>query len=376
MLDYSSALWLEQLATHGVRNLVDLKLNLGPKFNVFYGNNGSGKTSVLEAIYLLSRARSFRCSHSDSIITYSQPKFSVFGLLNTPLGHQRLGIEREHGGRVRMKINGEATRLASQLAEYLPIQLMTPDSYKLLNDGPKYRRQFVDWGCFHHNPRFNQAWSQYQRALQQRNAALKQQAPLAEVKLWDIELIESAKLITEARKQYLADFMPLFYEMFAHLLVDCGLAIEYALGWPGDLGFEAALAASLPKDRAVGHTGVGPHRADITLLIDHIPAQEILSRGQQKLLVAALHLAQGSHLQLARDKSCVFLLDDLTAELDADKQNAVISVLRMLKSQVFITSVTAEPLDTCLNPAETQMFHVKQGQIDALGVSRETSLEA
>ena len=151
-----------------------MTLNPSPRINILHGDNGSGKTSLLEAIHLLGMARSFRSTRLNPVISHEQGSCTVFGQVE--LGEEQssaLGISRDRSGEIRIRINGQSVRSAAELAETLPLQLINPDSFRLLEGAPKLRRQFLDWGVFHVEPRFLQAWQRLQQALRQRNSWLR-----------------------------------------------------------------------------------------------------------------------------------------------------------------------------------------------------------
>ena len=150
---------LRRIMVTAVRNLHPVTLSPSPRINILYGANGSGKTSVLEAVHLLGLARSFRSTRLNPVIQYEQPACTVFGEVElTSGGTSNLGVSRERQGEFTIRIDGQNAKSAAQLAELLPLQLINPDSFRLLEGAPKIRRQFLDWGVFHVEPRFLPAW--------------------------------------------------------------------------------------------------------------------------------------------------------------------------------------------------------------------------
>lgn len=154
---------LTRVSVTAVRNLHPVTLSL-PRINILYGDNGSGKTSVLEAIHLLGLARSFRSARLQPVIQYEEAACTVFGQVMLANGiASNLGISRERQGEFTIRIDGQNARSAAQLAETLPLQLINPDSFRLLEGAPKIRRQFLDWGVFHVEPRFRPSGSACRR---------------------------------------------------------------------------------------------------------------------------------------------------------------------------------------------------------------------
>ena len=352
-------MYLTQLDIRQVRNLHEIKIKPSKRCNYLYGANASGKTSVLEAIYLLSVARSFRTTHIKHVISHDLASLQVFARLNNNKDENTaVGLERSIK-KTRIRINGSDVKQVSELSSLLPVQIINPDVHKLLELGPKYRRQFIDWGVFHVEHTFLMAWQQYYRVLKQRNAALRRKQDKKAITLWDNQLIQFAKTITLSRENYLAGFLPIFNKYVENLM---GLSVEinYQRGWNSDLSFTETLEKSLEKDTFKGFTSLGPHRADLEISYNGVLVQNCFSRGQQKLLVCALRLAQISHLKIETNQQSILLVDDLAAELDLEHRQNLISLLIDTEAQLF---VTATEQNSFVLPAEieSKMFHVEHG---------------
>ena len=352
-------MYLTQLDIHQVRNLHEVKIKPGKRCNYIYGANASGKTSVLEAIYLLSVARSFRTTHIKNVISFNHPSLQVFARIeNTNKKSTPIGLERS-AQKTRIRINGSDVKQVSELSSLLPVQIINPDVHKLLEQGPKYRRQFIDWGVFHVEHTFLQAWQQYYRVLKQRNAALRRKQDKKSITLWDEQLIQYAKIITLSRENYLLGFLPIFNK-YVEKLMGLSVAINYQRGWNSELTFTETLENSFEKDSFKGFTSFGPHRADLE--ISHLGSlvQNSFSRGQQKLLVCAMRLAQISHLKQETSQQSILLVDDLAAELDIEHRQNLIELLIDTQAQLFVTAT--EQTSFVLPPEiESKMFHVEHG---------------
>ncbi len=158
----------------GFRNFSHVHICPNSHFNLFYGLNGSGKTSLLEGIYLLGFGRSFRSPHLNTLIHHESPAFSTFTqVTHNPANIHSIGLEKYRQGRLKLKVDGEAVSSFSQMAVFCPVQIVCPDSFQLLTAGPQARRQFLDWGVFHVEHSFFGAWLNYIRALSQRNSLLR-----------------------------------------------------------------------------------------------------------------------------------------------------------------------------------------------------------
>lgn len=351
-------MYLTQLDIRQVRNLVDVKIRPSKKCNYIYGSNASGKTSVLEAIFLLSIARSFRTTHIKHVISHDSPSLQVFARINDDKENTALGLERS-AKKTRIRINGSDVKQVSELSAILPVQIINPDVHKLLEQGPKYRRQFIDWGVFHVEHYFLHAWQQYYRVLKQRNASLRRKQDKKAIMLWDNQLIEHAKTITLYREDYLSGFLPIF-NRYVEKLMGLSVQIVYQRGWNVDYSFTETLQKSFDKDLYKGFTSYGPHRADLEISHNNILVQNCFSRGQQKLLVCAMRLAQITHLKQTTGQQCVLLVDDLAAELDISHRQNLIDLLVDTHAQLFVTAT--EKNSFVLPPEiESKMFHVEHG---------------
>ncbi|HET9863334.1 MAG TPA: DNA replication/repair protein RecF [Steroidobacteraceae bacterium] len=347
---------LAELRIENLRCVRSASLEFSPELNLIAGENGAGKTSILEAIFLLGRGRSFRTRSSDRLIRYGAPRLTVYGRTDDAPPRQA-GVEVSADGGTRARINGEDAESLIELSGVIPVQAIDPEIHKLVDQGPERRRRWLDWLVFHVEPSFVAHWGRYQRALKQRNAALRSGS--REIDSWDSELIPNAIAITEARRRTLERLLPRLtkaFERFGKLEVSVG----FTAGWSADLGFDDALRLHRDRDRERGTTTLGPHRADVTLRRSHRAARESLSRGQQKLTAVAMIVTQ---LQLLREEQglrAVLLLDDPAAELDEKNLLRLFDELSALQCQMIATSLTPE---TALFQAPKATFHVEQGRV-------------
>ncbi|HET6655327.1 MAG TPA: DNA replication/repair protein RecF [Gammaproteobacteria bacterium] len=328
--------------------------------NLFIGPNGAGKTSLIESIYFLSRARSFRTGRLDSLLREGAERLQVFGSVAGDSRETRLGVERDRDG-IRARFNAMPAEGVAVLAQALPVLVIEPHSHQLVEGGPAWRRRFIDWGTFHVEPQFFDQWRRYRRALSQRNALLKQGAPPRLLAAWDDELIQAAMVIDAARRAWLDSFTTALPAITARLLPDCDVGMRYRAGWAAAVPLADALARAIDTDRDRGVTSVGPHRADLAVTWNGAPAQERVSRGQQKLLAVAMLLAQAAVFAGRRADRCVLLVDDPGAELDAERLARLMQLLATLDVQLVISGTRAEPL--LGYAASPKMFHVERGAL-------------
>ena len=279
----------------GFRNLHQVSLDCTPGLNLLIGPNASGKTSVLEALYVLGRGRSFRARQPRELIQTGAPAFRVVAIMTDGDDRQTpVGIER-NARELTARIGGAPTRSLAELARQTPVLLLNPDSHRLLEDGPRQRRRFMDWGLFHAEPGFLDTWRRYEVALRHRNAALRTGAADRVVDAWDGELSAAAERLDPWRESFCKALGSVLRPLTEATLGEVAVEVDYRRGWPLEPfkhDFTSWLRAGRAQDRQQGHTRFGPHRADFVPRIAGQPPAEALSRGQQKLLVIALVLAQ------------------------------------------------------------------------------------
>jgi len=356
-------MWLERLDIRNVRNLAVVSLKLSPKFNIISGANGSGKTSLLESIYLLSCGKSFRTHRFPNIPTQNETWMGVYAKLSGK-DVRAIPIGLEYRDRKNIfKADGNRLKKASELAAYLPVVVIHQESQRVFTQSPKYRRAFLDWGVFHVEQCFLSTWQNFNRSLKQRNALLSQRSQLSSIDHWNIEMSDNANLIDAHRCQYLDKFILLFNHFVNKLLViDGEIKVDYRRGWSEKEDYLGLLRTSLDKDRIMGYTQRGPHRADVSFKINGIPLHEYVSRGQQKLLVCSLYIAQAALYSQISGRGSIFLIDDLTAELDAGHVENLLTVLDELDTQIFVTTPDLTLLDNDFLP-KSKTFHVEHGLV-------------
>ena len=347
---------LDRLSFHGLRNLRAFEMAPGPHINLISGANGSGKTSLLEGIHVLGMARSFRTQKLKSLIDHDSDEMTLFGRLagEPPLP---IGVRRwRDSSELDIRIRGERAARITQLAEALPLQLINPDAFRLLEGSPAARREFLDWGVFHAERDFLDSWKRVRRALKHRNALLRHdRIDVQSIRIWERELAHWSEQLDGLRERYMTRFAPVFEETLTALLPLPDLTLRYSRGWDRQRALLEVFEAGRETDRQMGFTQQGPQRADLRIRLGRYPAVEVLSRGQQKLVVSALKLAQGCLLEQLTGRTCLYLIDDLPAELDGNHRRIFCQWLEQLNCQVFITSVDQEALAGVWQPSTDVM---------------------
>jgi DNA replication and repair protein RecF len=357
---------IAQLNVSCIRNIIDQSLTFSPSVNLLYGENGSGKTSLLEAIHLLAAGRSFRNSKIDPIINHDSDEAVIFAELGDG---SKIGMSKSRKLNHQLQLQSERQRNWDEVARLLPVQILDSTSFGLLEGGPKARRRYLDWGVFHVEQRFLINWRATRQCLANRNFLLKQRpADKNQIAAWDVELGNAANLVDLARQAYFEQLAPQFYEVYKGLCASRvqNIVIEYYRGWDRDRDLISVLADNFHNDTRYGSTQNGPHRADIIIRVEKSKAVDILSRGQQKMLVSALKIAQGRLLSQIMERQAIYLVDDLPAELDSDNRVAVVNNLIGLGGQIFITCVDRMAMERSLKThPQLATFHVERGIITA-----------
>lgn len=326
---------LSELKIHNLRNILSLRLNIDRKFNFIYGANGSGKTSILEAFYLLSCGHSFRSREISPIINHQHDTFTLFARSTE---QETISIQKSSSELTQIKLNNQYCSTTSQLAYALPCQIFYSDIFQIIDAGSAVRRSVLDWGLFHVKPNYLSLLKEYKKILKQRNALLKKHAPYEHFIPWDKQLSDLAEQLHQLRAEYFIQWNQEFLSVLAQLS-DLSCSISYFKGWDkknSGKKLEQVLAENFISDGYKLYTQHGAHQADIIIESNSNKAKQYLSRGQQKIILIALKLSQAYLLQ----QECLYLIDDLPAELDEQHQKKLLVYLSEKKGQYIITSNT------------------------------------
>lgn len=339
-------------------------MSLGPSLNLWVGDNGAGKTSVLEAVSILSVGRSFATSRLKSVIAFDQPSLTVFGQVNTGTEAHRMAIQVSRDDDRKLRLDGSTARGQAALSRVLPVLHITPHSTDLVSGSPGDRRRFLDWGAFHWSGGNATCFSALRRALLQRNTALRSGIlELSALEPWDRQIGLYGEAVDKWRRAFLSDVTPLFGALCDRFELGIQLELSYKNGW-GSGSLVDALEHSRPRDLKSRSSLVGPHRGDFEIGRDGVRAADTLSRGQLKIANLALVLSQ---LQAAAGLgiSPVLCLDDIGAELDGDFLSRVWREVLASEVQVLATGISVER--TGLDSGwlrNANVFHVKHGIVE------------
>ena len=354
-----------RLTASGLRRFDSASIDPGPGLNLITGDNGAGKTSLLEALHLMAYGRSFRGRVRDGLVRTGAEAVEVFVEWQEGAEdrHRRAGLR--HTGQTWVgRLDGQNVSQLGELCAALAVVSFEPGSHALVTGGGESRRRFVDWGLFHVEPGFLPLWRRYARALKQRNALLKSGAGGQQLDAWDHELAEAGEPMTRHRRHYLEQLQPRLLAVAGDLVPSVEASnIEFQSGWrSSELPLADALLVARERDRGVGYTTVGPHRADWRIEYAAHPQRESLSRGQAKLSALSALLAQAEDYAQRRGEWPIVALDDLASELDRNHQRRVLQRLLGSGAQVFVTGT--EPPSALAELGMTpSWFHVEQGLI-------------
>ncbi len=355
---------LRELRAENLRNLESLCVEFAPGLNVIEGGNGAGKTSILEAAYILSHGSSFR-THKPEHLIRGEASLALFARIDSHGVEHRIGIQRE-SGRWAARLDGGGASTLLDLFALCAVVCFEPGSHALISGSADGRRRYLDWGLFHVEPEFADWSRRYRRALRQRNALLKQAGDENALEVWNQELAAAAEPLTDARQCYLNALGKELDAILAVFLPELGTpSLNFKPGWDRTLPLRQALSEAAFRDQTLGHTTRGPHRADWTLSFERAPVHEQLSRGQEKLCAIACMLAQATQYQKATGEWPIVALDDFCSELDDPHQELCLRTLVGSGAQILLTG-TALPKSLTGRFPPARRFHVEQGKVQAL----------
>lgn len=349
---------LTRLIARDVRNLESIDWQPADGLNVLVGPNGGGKTSLLEAIHLAAVGRSFRTRDTTQVIRRGSSCLSVSAWFEHASGQrQHIRMDRDANG-TRITLDGRVLKAASELARSLPILALSQDGVRRFKLSRSDRRSLVDWGLFHVEPAFHALWTRYHTALAQRNAALRRKQPAAP---WLEAMVVTGEQVSACRQAYVQRLQDGVGRFCAHLDVDLAAGLDMQRGWRDGQTLPDYWAETEHRDRALGYTSGGPHRANLLVRTEQRLGLEHLSSGQVKLLYLVFRLAQLEDLLQRRPESePIIFFDDLAAELDGQHLRMVLTALAGHQLQRFVTSPV---LHAELTTDGGSVFHVERGTL-------------
>jgi len=351
---------IRQLSLTDFRNLRSTTLDFDPAINLISGDNGSGKSNMLESIFILCQACSFRTHQLKQCIGHGKKQFLLFGRFSD----YKVGLSRSEQ-KQEIKLDGETVKKRSKLASRTPIGIVNADSFDLVVGPPQQRRAYIDWCLFHVKHQYGEHWMQFRHALKQRNQLLKKRRDLNQLEYWNDYLVKPSLVIQQNRREYTARINDLLADQMSDLLGNLKISLDYQPGWPAEIDLQQCLLINRDKDIKTGFTNFGVHRDNIRILADGSPAAQVLSRGQVKRLCLALSITALKLVREEGERPMILLIDDLCSELDKTTQHRVFQQLLGVGIQLFITNIE-NIIPSAFQGKEFKIFQVEHGIIKAL----------
>jgi len=348
---------LVELSVRNVRLFASLTLRPDPDaVTVLLSPNGTGKTSVLEAVHLLATARSFRTSTTADVLRTGTNDAEIHGLLFQGSRRVTVDMTLTRGARAvtkRMVVNGQKPSSYASLAEVLPVTTFTPEGVDMIRQGPDERRAYLSQLVTDTNLSQVDVLDRFERTLKQRNALLRSFAgewPSAsardELAVWTSDFVTAARAVVDAREAILEPLNSILTSYYESLAGGRGIVTSsYERSWDGDLA--TALEAALRADVARGYTTLGPHRDDVVFQLDGRDTRRQASQGEQRSVALAAKLAGHEMVRQSRGVEPLLLLDDVFSELDPLRCERLLRLLP--NGQTLVT--TASPLPSGMDPA-------------------------
>lgn len=349
-----------------------IRVEPGKRFNLLHGFNGQGKTNILEAIYLLGNSRSFRNSRLPEFIKHGQPQAQVIGEIESGGMVNQIRLTLESAGR-RVEIDKKGIKRASELHGKMNAVVFSPDDTGMVKSGPEARRRYLDRAVYTGDIGYLHCWHDYHRVLKQRNHLLKS-SDKSGLDVWTEKLAEAGAEVIERRQRYVA---LLDTQLQRHYATISGAAETAGIRYQPE-GVQATGREYIREelqllfnrharsDERYGTTTAGPHRDDLTFCLNERTLKAFGSQGQQKSFVLALKMAEMENLQSIFGEPPLLLLDDMSSELDAQRNGNLMDFLTSRDIQVFIT--TTEPTSTILGTeAHCSIFRMENGNLTSEG---------
>ena len=360
---------------YNLRKIKALEIAPLPGINLFWGENGSGKTTLLEAIHFLHAGKSFRTNRFNELVSHGEQQFGVRGdvaFLIDPIERPRsFKIEKTRQS-THIEVDGSSVTSASVLAKSLPLLIVEPSSFGIVEGGPRIRRSLIDRASFHVEPDFLKNTRGYSYALHQRNQLLKTRAQVKQLFFWNEELARYGEALTVSRNRCVAALNEVFAAGTPIDDIVGNIQLKYRQGWKETLSLSEAIRQNQSQELVAGTTSAGPHKAEIEIQAGGSGLARIASRGQIKIVVLMMISALVDYIYKMAGYRPVVLVDDFSAELDGFMRQMALNLLSQTKAQLFLTSI--DDCVTITNGLNIEgRFHVEQGQVGPLSPSNQFS---
>ncbi|MEW8374320.1 MAG: DNA replication/repair protein RecF [Candidatus Thiodiazotropha sp.] len=355
-------MYIDYLSIENLRNIRSAELSPNKKLNLIAGKNGAGKTTLLESIYLLARARSFRHTARGRLINHKAEQLNLFARLeNAAKTRHQIGLQQQ-SAKTLIRKDGENLKKLSHLAKTLPLTVITPNIQRIVEEDPKHRRRLINWGLFHVEHEYADLANRYRKALLQRNNALRCSAE--QLKVWDRQLVSLGMEMHQRMVEYTSVWNKTLYDLVASLQLIKPISLEIKQGWKEEISLSDAIERNLKLDKERGFTSCGPHRSDLKIVQNGASVKNHFSRGEAKIAAVLMLLSQTLITQERTGESPVLLVDDLHAELDAERYKGLLSLITRQDLQSFITTLNRESVYTLVGEGDCSVFHVEHGCVN------------
>ncbi len=357
-------MYLQKISLVNFKNIKTQTFDFQKKINCFVGNNGIGKTNVLDAIYYLSFAKSYFNSVAGQNIRHGQDFFMIEGDYLLGDRNEKILCSLKRGQKKMLKRNGKAYEKFSEHIGQLPLVIVSPADRDLIVEGSETRRKFIDGVISQQDKKYLQGLISYNKIISQRNALLKYFAAnrtfdALNLKVYDEQLVEYGNVIYKKRKDFLEEFVPIFNEK--HQIIS-GAKEEVNLRYKSQLHDTSLIdlfAESLVKDRMLQYTSSGIHKDDLSFEIGEYPIKKFGSQGQQKSYLIALKLAQFEFIKKQSNVTPILLLDDIFDKLDENRVTQIVDLVNNdTFGQIFITDTHFDRTESVIKKSnqEYQIF--------------------
>ena len=365
---------VEQLYIAGFRNIEAANVVTDKQVNIFFGKNGSGKTSILESLFYLGRAKSFRTNKKQEIIRTDSNELIVSAKICQKDQHHQLGIGLDKKGTTKLKLNGDDLQRLSEASSLVPSQLITPESFDVFWSSPKSRRSFIDFGLFHVEHEYKNKWQDYIKLLKHNNALLRNpNSSYREIEYWYRSYLTLANEIDSLREAFLLKHFSEAISILVEEIKDSqkaelieGIEVRYKKKMIESDVSDSRLKELIEKERRYKQVTVGPNRSDIIFIKNSEDISSKLSRGQAKMLFYLLEVAMVNIIRNVTQKNIAILVDDLPSEVDPDTRSTMIEMLLNTKAQIFVTGIESKiAMEFNKYTDSIKVFHVEHGKVSA-----------
>ena len=349
------SLFLKKISIINYKNILDKEYELDPKINCFVGDNGVGKTNILDAVYHLSMGKSYFNVKNDQLINRGKDYMLVDGVFELNNKNERIVFSLKIGEKKVLKRNGKPYKKFSNHIGLIPVVLISPYDNDLINEGSSERRKFIDSIISQNDKEYLINLIAYTRVIQNRNKLLKQynrsvDFDLDTIKVYDDQIYKLSEPIFKARDKFIKEFTPLVLEKYKHISDDKEkISIEYKSDLINN-NIENLIKDSFQKDVILQYTSVGLHKDDFVFNIDENRIKRFGSQGQQKSFLIALKLAQFDYLKNETGNSPILLMDDVFDKLDLMRVKRIVEIVNSTNfGQLFLSDTDKERIEKVLS---------------------------